>query len=152
MHSKTFDTSGQLVDGIDFSAMDDFMNHVIMTVQKEGTTIARVFPPDSDALLYFTDRIANDVVGDFLNAIETSVYGSPDESPGGDGLLDIRLHPPLAKRGAQPYEPSLPPHDSSYVRSASAPGNDGVLHRAEADQCDARFSLSSSVRHVPALH
>lgn len=61
-YRKTFDTTGQLVDGIDFSAMDSFMNHVIGIVQKEGTTIARVFPKDSDALVYFTDRIANDVV------------------------------------------------------------------------------------------
>lgn len=40
------------------------MDHVINVVQKEGSIIARVFPKDSDALVHFTDRIANDVVSE----------------------------------------------------------------------------------------
>jgi recyclin-1 len=54
--------TGELVDGIDFSAMDAYMRFVLSVVQREGTTIARVFPPDADVLIDFADRIASDVV------------------------------------------------------------------------------------------
>jgi recyclin-1 len=54
---------GEAVDGIDFAAMDSFMNHVLAIVAREGRTIAKVFPQDSDVLVQFADRIANDVVG-----------------------------------------------------------------------------------------
>ena len=53
---------GEAVDGIDFAAMDSFMNHVLAIVAREGRTIAKIFPQDSDVLVQFADRIANDVV------------------------------------------------------------------------------------------
>lgn len=54
--------TGELVDGIDFAAMDAFINHVLQIVEREGTVVARVFPQDSDVLLYFAEKIAFDVV------------------------------------------------------------------------------------------
>jgi len=63
--TKTIGPSGELVDGIDFQAMDGFMNHVLAIVAREGKTIARVFPKDSDVLVQFAERISNDVVGSF---------------------------------------------------------------------------------------
>lgn len=60
--SKQLAPSGEYVDALDFSAMDAFMNHVLAIVAREGKTIARVFPPDSDVLIQFADRIAIDVV------------------------------------------------------------------------------------------
>ena len=60
--SKQLAPSGEYVDALDFSAMDTFMNHVLAIVAREGKTIARVFPPDSDVLIQFAERVANDVV------------------------------------------------------------------------------------------
>ncbi|BGO99805.1 Recyclin-1 [Rhodotorula toruloides] len=58
--------SGAEADGIDFSAMDRFMSNNISVLSREGSLIARVFPPDAKVLLYFLERIANDVVSDYI--------------------------------------------------------------------------------------
>ena len=42
------------------------MAHVLAIVEREGTVIARVFPPDTDVLVTFADRIANDVLADYI--------------------------------------------------------------------------------------
>ena len=70
--TKTEAHSGELIDGIDFSAMDSFMNHILDVVKTEGTTIAKVFPKDSDALVLFAERIAVDVV--CAGHIRTQLY------------------------------------------------------------------------------
>ncbi|GAA5820686.1 hypothetical protein JCM3770_001451, partial [Rhodotorula araucariae] len=61
--------SGAEADGIDFSAMDQFMASIIQILDREGSLIARVFPPASDVLLYFLERIANDVVSDYITTL-----------------------------------------------------------------------------------
>ena len=57
---------GELVDGIDFAAMDKYMGFVLDVVKKEGETIAKVFPKESGVLLDFAERIAVDVVCSFV--------------------------------------------------------------------------------------
>ncbi|KPV74787.1 uncharacterized protein RHOBADRAFT_27218 [Rhodotorula graminis WP1] len=61
--------SGGEADGIDFSAMDLFMSSVLDILRREGSLIARVFPPQADVLLYFLERIANDVVSDYITTL-----------------------------------------------------------------------------------
>lgn len=58
--------SGDSADGIDFSAMDGYMKHIIAVLNREGSLIARVFPPEADVLIYFMERIANDVISDYI--------------------------------------------------------------------------------------
>lgn len=45
------------------------MKHVLEIVMREGGLIARVFPPDADVLIYFTERIANDVISDYITSL-----------------------------------------------------------------------------------
>lgn len=42
--------------------MDDFMNHVVESLTKNGAQAVRVFPRDSKVLLAFAERLANEVV------------------------------------------------------------------------------------------
>lgn len=58
-----------MADGIDFTSMDGFMKHVLHIVAREGGLIARVFPPEADVLIYFTERIANDVISDYITTL-----------------------------------------------------------------------------------
>lgn len=61
--------SGTRSDGIDFSAMDEFMTSTLAILTSEGSLIARVFPPEADVLLYFLERVANDVVSDYITSL-----------------------------------------------------------------------------------
>lgn len=61
--------TGDIVDGIDFGAMDSYMKNLLYTVNREGSLIARVFPPEADFLLYFSERIANDVISDYITTL-----------------------------------------------------------------------------------
>lgn len=60
---------GDKADGIDFSAMDAYMKHVLRVVEREGGLISRVFPFEADVLVYFTERIANDVISDYITSL-----------------------------------------------------------------------------------
>ncbi|GAA5912094.1 hypothetical protein JCM8208_001026 [Rhodotorula glutinis] len=71
--------SGGEADGIDFSAMDHFMSSVLDILRREGSLIARVFPPQADVLLYFLERIANDVVSDYITTLLSAAQ--PLENP-----------------------------------------------------------------------
>lgn len=54
--------AGHHGDGVDFNPLKRFMDHICSTIATEGSIIARVFPPEGSALLYFMDRLALDVV------------------------------------------------------------------------------------------
>ncbi|GAA6038172.1 hypothetical protein JCM8097_005776 [Rhodosporidiobolus ruineniae] len=56
-------------DGIDFTPMDFFMQTILGVLEREGSLIARVFPPQSDILLYFLERLANDVVSEYITQL-----------------------------------------------------------------------------------
>lgn len=45
------------------------MRAVLAVVEREGGLIARVFPPEADVLIYFTERIANDVISDYITSL-----------------------------------------------------------------------------------
>ncbi|SPO28014.1 related to RCY1 - F-box protein involved in recycling plasma membrane proteins [Ustilago trichophora] len=54
---------------LDFTAMDAFMAHVLASLETDGSLVARVFPPEQQVLLAFATRIANEVVGEYINGI-----------------------------------------------------------------------------------
>ncbi|KAF7430450.1 F-box protein: endocytic membrane traffic, recycling ReCYcling 1 [Pleurotus ostreatus] len=59
-------------DGVlDFDAMDEFMTHVLEAIRVNGSLAVRVFPPASEVLLNFADRLATDVVGEYITALLT---------------------------------------------------------------------------------
>ncbi|PWN50612.1 hypothetical protein IE53DRAFT_343779 [Violaceomyces palustris] len=51
---------------LDFTAMDAFMSEVVKSVREEGSLIARIFPPEQDVLLAFADRVASDVISEYI--------------------------------------------------------------------------------------
>ncbi|SNX86324.1 related to RCY1 - F-box protein involved in recycling plasma membrane proteins [Melanopsichium pennsylvanicum] len=54
---------------LDFTAMDAFMADVLKMLQSQGSLIARVFQPEQHVLFAFANRIANEVVGDYINSV-----------------------------------------------------------------------------------
>ncbi|CAE6451898.1 unnamed protein product [Rhizoctonia solani] len=58
-------SAGQL----DFSPMDKFMSHILEAMEKHGALATRVFPPASRVLPSFADRIANDVIQDYITQL-----------------------------------------------------------------------------------
>ncbi|KAK4704534.1 recyclin-1, partial [Phenoliferia sp. Uapishka_3] len=61
--------NGDKADGIDFSPMNTYINDVLRVISREGGLIARVFPLEADVLIYFTERIANDVISDYITTL-----------------------------------------------------------------------------------
>jgi recyclin-1 len=49
-------------DTLDFTAMDEFMAHVIRALEEHGTRAVFVFPPAAGVLIGFAERVANEVV------------------------------------------------------------------------------------------
>ncbi|CAK5284347.1 unnamed protein product [Mycena citricolor] len=58
-------------ESLNFSAMDDFMASVLGAIAEHGSRAVRVFPPASDVLISFCDRIAVDVVSDYITSLLT---------------------------------------------------------------------------------
>ncbi|KAJ1024740.1 hypothetical protein NDA16_002780 [Ustilago loliicola] len=67
----TTPSSPQSQHSLDFTAMDSFMADVLSGLQTDGSLVARVFPPEQQVLLAFASRIANEVVGEYINAVLT---------------------------------------------------------------------------------
>ncbi|KAG8918286.1 F-box protein: endocytic membrane traffic, recycling ReCYcling 1 [Tulasnella sp. 418] len=51
---------------LDFQPMDDFMKHVLDAIRTHGAMAVRVFPPPSGVLISFCERLANEVVGEYI--------------------------------------------------------------------------------------
>ncbi len=47
---------------LDFTPMDEFIAEILAVLQEHGARAVRVFPPESNVLLSFADRIAHEVV------------------------------------------------------------------------------------------
>jgi len=47
---------------LDFAAMDVFMEDILHAISEDGSRAVRVFPPASQVLIAFSDRLANEVV------------------------------------------------------------------------------------------
>ncbi|TKY89075.1 hypothetical protein EX895_001606 [Sporisorium graminicola] len=62
-------TSTQSRPALDFTAMDAFMVDTLASLETNGSLVARVFPPEQQVLLAFASRVANEVVGEYINAV-----------------------------------------------------------------------------------
>ncbi|KAF9265076.1 hypothetical protein L218DRAFT_979323 [Marasmius fiardii PR-910] len=60
-----FNQSGQL----DFDAMDEFVTTVRESILEHGSRAIRVFPPESLVLVMFAERVANEVVADYVSSL-----------------------------------------------------------------------------------
>ncbi|VDC04328.1 unnamed protein product [Peniophora sp. CBMAI 1063] len=56
---------------LDFGPMDGFMVFVIEALREHGERAVRVFPPASRVLVSFADRLANEVVGEYITPLLT---------------------------------------------------------------------------------
>lgn len=45
------------------------MTSILSILTREGSLIARVFPPRAEVLLYFLERVANDVVSEYITSL-----------------------------------------------------------------------------------
>ncbi|PWZ01180.1 hypothetical protein BCV70DRAFT_199540 [Testicularia cyperi] len=54
---------------LDFTAMDAFVAEVVAGLEADGGLIARVFPAEQLVLLSFATRLANEVLGEYINAV-----------------------------------------------------------------------------------
>ncbi|GAA5994915.1 hypothetical protein JCM11641_005976, partial [Rhodosporidiobolus odoratus] len=67
--TKVETMDGALADGIDFSSMDLYMQSILSVLSREGSLIARVFPPEADVLIFFLERVADDVLSDYITQL-----------------------------------------------------------------------------------
>ncbi|KAG0143716.1 hypothetical protein CROQUDRAFT_48442 [Cronartium quercuum f. sp. fusiforme G11] len=74
---RTETGNGQLADGVDFRPMKNYMRHVLESISREGSLIARVFPPQGNVLLYFVERIAIDVISEYITTLLSSAQSLP---------------------------------------------------------------------------
>ncbi|KAI0349625.1 hypothetical protein OH77DRAFT_1499484 [Trametes cingulata] len=56
---------------LDFTAMDEFMAEILAALEEHGSRAVRVFPPDADVLISFADRLANEIVGEYIASLLT---------------------------------------------------------------------------------
>ncbi|KAI0752975.1 exocyst complex component Sec10-domain-containing protein [Daedaleopsis nitida] len=56
---------------LDFTPMDEFIVEILAALQEHGSRAVRVFPPASNVLLSFADRLANEVVGEYIASLLT---------------------------------------------------------------------------------
>ncbi|KAG8882223.1 F-box protein: endocytic membrane traffic, recycling ReCYcling 1 [Tulasnella sp. 331] len=62
---KNITPSGSL----DFQPMDEFISRIIDAIHTDGATAVRVFPPDSQVLCAFADRLAIEVVSEYITPL-----------------------------------------------------------------------------------
>ncbi|OJT02921.1 hypothetical protein TRAPUB_6519 [Trametes pubescens] len=56
---------------LDFTAMDEFMVELLRALEEYGSRVVRVFPPDANVLVAFSDHFANEVVGEYVTSLLT---------------------------------------------------------------------------------
>ncbi|KAF4612782.1 hypothetical protein D9613_011761 [Agrocybe pediades] len=54
---------------LDFAAMDEFMENILHAIHEDGARAVRVFPPASQVLILFSERLANEVVGEYVTQL-----------------------------------------------------------------------------------
>ncbi|KAH7101737.1 exocyst complex component Sec10-like protein [Auriculariales sp. MPI-PUGE-AT-0066] len=52
-----------------FDAMDEFMTHITHAIKSDGATVVRIFPPESRVLLNYADKVALEVVGEYISPL-----------------------------------------------------------------------------------
>jgi len=73
---KEYDSSKD--NQLDFDAMDEFISAVLTSINEHGSRAVRVFPPAAQVIIYFAERLANEVVR--MNVLV--ICASPDISVG----------------------------------------------------------------------
>ncbi|KAH0583281.1 hypothetical protein H2248_011156 [Termitomyces sp. 'cryptogamus'] len=71
-----FTTDGTL----DFDPMDEFMGSVLKAIQEHGLRAVRVFPPAAQVLVSFAERVANDVVAEYITTLLTQARAVTNSS------------------------------------------------------------------------
>ncbi|EIW71948.1 recyclin-1 [Tremella mesenterica] len=66
---KAQSPSGGTVRQLDFTPMDAFMSHVLETFRLDAQLAVRVFPLSARVVLSFCERVANDVIGEYLQSL-----------------------------------------------------------------------------------
>ncbi|ORX40515.1 exocyst complex component Sec10-domain-containing protein [Kockovaella imperatae] len=66
---KTTSPAGEPVRQLDFTPMDAFMSHVLETFRLDAQKATRVFPLGARVVVSFCDRVANDVIGEYVQAL-----------------------------------------------------------------------------------
>lgn len=51
--------------------MDEFMDVILGAIREHGARAVRVFPPASQVLIQFADRLAMEVVGEYITTLLT---------------------------------------------------------------------------------
>ncbi|KDR74817.1 hypothetical protein GALMADRAFT_249710 [Galerina marginata CBS 339.88] len=54
---------------LNFAAMDEFMDDILGAINEHGARAVRVFPPASQVILLFSERLANEVVGEYITTL-----------------------------------------------------------------------------------
>ncbi|PPQ73408.1 hypothetical protein CVT24_008502 [Panaeolus cyanescens] len=54
---------------LDFGAMDTFIEDILKAIYEHGARAVRVFPPPSQVLIFFCERLANEVVGEYISTV-----------------------------------------------------------------------------------
>ena len=49
--------------------MVDFMNHISKAIELDGADVVRIFPAESRVLLNYADRVASEVVGEYITPL-----------------------------------------------------------------------------------
>lgn len=64
---------------LDFTAMDAFMSRALAALQEDGAMAMRVFPPEAGVLLAYAERLAGEVVGEYISPLlsEARNLGTP---------------------------------------------------------------------------
>ncbi|KAF7297818.1 hypothetical protein MKEN_01405500 [Mycena kentingensis (nom. inval.)] len=56
---------------LDFDAMHEFMDSILGAITEHGSRAVRVFPPASGTLIAFCDRVATEIVGEYITSLLT---------------------------------------------------------------------------------
>lgn len=54
---------------LDFTPMDTFMSRLLTALQDDGKMAVKVFPPEAGVLLGYTERVAGEVVGEYISPL-----------------------------------------------------------------------------------
>ncbi|KAF8892825.1 exocyst complex component Sec10-domain-containing protein [Gymnopilus junonius] len=66
---------------LDFAPMDEFIEDILGAINEHGARAVRVFPPASQVLLLFAERLANEVVGEYITTLLTHARESQRNIP-----------------------------------------------------------------------
>jgi recyclin-1 len=67
-------TGGEIVNGVEFSGLGNFMSHVLSAVERDGALIARTFPEGADMLVQYAEKIASDTVMSYFSCRSIEIH------------------------------------------------------------------------------